>query len=231
MLTGCWASSVRLCISGHSLHPHPPSSSAVCACSPLVSPPSSLPPPTPCQLGFQTPRLPDLFLLAPPQVFICVIRSQNSFPPPVRISTGPQRPGACHCPQRTECFILSRTHPACLRLLWLLRSGRHGGSYTFQQTHLLPAGETASFSASSLAARMEAGPALRGDLPCKAQDADPQLQELLEKARLLLCALSRSGVSDSSTPWTAASQAPLSLGILQVRIPEWVAYPFSRGSS
>ena len=33
------------------------------------------------------------------------------------------------------------------------------------------------------------------------------------------------------TPWTIALQALLSMGILQTRIPEWVAYPFSRGSS
>ena len=33
------------------------------------------------------------------------------------------------------------------------------------------------------------------------------------------------------TPWTAAPQAPLSLGILQVRILEWVAMPSTRGSS
>ena len=33
------------------------------------------------------------------------------------------------------------------------------------------------------------------------------------------------------TPWTVACQAPLSIGILQVRILEWVALPFSRGSS
>ena len=32
------------------------------------------------------------------------------------------------------------------------------------------------------------------------------------------------------TPWTAASQAPLSMGIFQARIPEWVAMPSSRGS-
>ena len=30
---------------------------------------------------------------------------------------------------------------------------------------------------------------------------------------------------------TVALQAPLSMGILQVRILEWVAMPFSRGSS
>ena len=34
-----------------------------------------------------------------------------------------------------------------------------------------------------------------------------------------------------ATPWTVAHQAPLSMGILQVRILEWVAIPFSRGSS
>ena len=31
-----------------------------------------------------------------------------------------------------------------------------------------------------------------------------------------------------ATPWTAAHQAPLSMGILQGRILEWVAMPFSR---
>ena len=34
-----------------------------------------------------------------------------------------------------------------------------------------------------------------------------------------------------STPWTVAHQAPLSVGILQARILEWVAMPSSRGSS
>ena len=33
------------------------------------------------------------------------------------------------------------------------------------------------------------------------------------------------------TPWTVASQASLSMGILQARILEWVAMPSSRGSS
>ena len=33
------------------------------------------------------------------------------------------------------------------------------------------------------------------------------------------------------TPWTAALQAPLSMGTLQARILEWVAMPSSRGSS
>ena len=36
---------------------------------------------------------------------------------------------------------------------------------------------------------------------------------------------------DSATPWTAACQAPLSVGILQTRILEWVATHSSRGSS
>ena len=34
-----------------------------------------------------------------------------------------------------------------------------------------------------------------------------------------------------ATPWTVAHQASLSIGILQARIVEWVAMPFSRGSS
>ena len=33
------------------------------------------------------------------------------------------------------------------------------------------------------------------------------------------------------TPWTVACQAPLSMGILQARILEWVVTPSSRGSS
>ena len=34
-----------------------------------------------------------------------------------------------------------------------------------------------------------------------------------------------------ASPWTVAHQAPLSIGILQARILEWVAMPSSRGSS
>ena len=37
--------------------------------------------------------------------------------------------------------------------------------------------------------------------------------------------------SVTATPWTTAPQTPLSMGILQVRIQEWVAMPSSRGSS
>ena len=43
--------------------------------------------------------------------------------------------------------------------------------------------------------------------------------------------VSSSVMSDSAIPWTAAQQAPLSIRILQARILEWVAIPFSRGSS
>ena len=38
-------------------------------------------------------------------------------------------------------------------------------------------------------------------------------------------------MSNSATPCTLACQAPLSMGILQARILEWVAISFSRGSS
>ena len=34
-----------------------------------------------------------------------------------------------------------------------------------------------------------------------------------------------------AAPWTVAHQAPLSMGILQARILEWVAMPSSRGFS
>ena len=46
-----------------------------------------------------------------------------------------------------------------------------------------------------------------------------------------MCWLSHSVVSDFATPWTIACQVPLSMGILQERILEWVAMPSSRGSS
>ena len=45
------------------------------------------------------------------------------------------------------------------------------------------------------------------------------------------CMLSHSVMSDSETPWTVAHQAPLSIGILQARILEWVAMPWSNRSS
>ena len=38
-----------------------------------------------------------------------------------------------------------------------------------------------------------------------------------------------SVVSDSATLWTVARQDPLSIGIFQARILEWVAVPSSRG--
>ena len=53
--------------------------------------------------------------------------------------------------------------------------------------------------------------------PCKKKDA---------------CVLSRFiCVRLCVTLWTIASQAPLSMGIFQARILEWVAMPSSRGSS
>ena len=45
------------------------------------------------------------------------------------------------------------------------------------------------------------------------------------------CVLSCSVMSDSATLWTVSCQAPLSMGILQARILEWVAIPYSRRSS
>ena len=46
------------------------------------------------------------------------------------------------------------------------------------------------------------------------------------------CVLSRfSHVRLSAIPWTLARQAPLSMGILQARILEWVAMPSHRASS
>ena len=46
-----------------------------------------------------------------------------------------------------------------------------------------------------------------------------------------ICAKSLSRVRLFVTLWTVAHQAPLSMGILQAKILEWVAMPTSRGSS
>ena len=47
----------------------------------------------------------------------------------------------------------------------------------------------------------------------------------------LCCAQLLSCIRLFATPWTVAHQVPLSVGILQARILEWVAISYSRGSS
>ena len=47
----------------------------------------------------------------------------------------------------------------------------------------------------------------------------------------MYCAQSLIHVQLFATPWTVAHHTPLSMGILQARILEWVAMPSSRGSS
>ena len=55
--------------------------------------------------------------------------------------------------------------------------------------------------------------------------------QTLTHRHLLCCAQLLSRVQLCAIPWTAALQAPLSMGIFQARILEWVAMPSSRGSS
>ena len=59
------------------------------------------------------------------------------------------------------------------------------------------------------------------------------LQQILNHCttREVPCAELLSRVWLFATPWTVAHQTPLSMGILQARILEWVAMPSSRGSS
>ena len=59
----------------------------------------------------------------------------------------------------------------------------------------------------------------------------PGVQDCSLCGILLCCALSLSHVRLFATQWTVAHQGPLSMGILHARIVEWVAIPFSRGSS
>ena len=49
--------------------------------------------------------------------------------------------------------------------------------------------------------------------------------------QLYVCVLCFSCVRLFATPWTVAPQAPLSMGILQARILDWVAMPSSREDS
>ena len=69
----------------------------------------------------------------------------------------------------------------------------------------------------------------------RGRGAPPPLQSkaLPKSSSRSLCAyvLGHSVISDSATPCIVALQAPLSMGILQARILEWVAMPSSRGSS
>ena len=61
----------------------------------------------------------------------------------------------------------------------------------------------------------------------------PQLQQpthFLYSFLVMLCSLSQL-CRLFVTPWTVARQAPLSVGILQARILEWVAMPSSKRSS
>ena len=50
----------------------------------------------------------------------------------------------------------------------------------------------------------------------------------IKKRYAMLCLVAQSGLT-LATSWTIAHQAPLSMGILQARILEWVAMPSSRG--
>ena len=57
------------------------------------------------------------------------------------------------------------------------------------------------------------------------------LYSLVKLSLLATCALQLRCVLLFVTLWTVACQAPLSMGILQARILDWVAFPSSRGSS
>ena len=55
--------------------------------------------------------------------------------------------------------------------------------------------------------------------------------DLTQSSPVVLCALLLSHVRLFAIPWTVALKAPLSMGILQVRILEWVAMSSSRASA
>ena len=53
---------------------------------------------------------------------------------------------------------------------------------------------------------------------------------IVSRKYAVLCAEMVSHVRLFVTPWTVARQVPLSMVILQARILEWVAMPYSRGA-
>ena len=54
---------------------------------------------------------------------------------------------------------------------------------------------------------------------------------IITSTTCISCACLAACVQHFATLWTASLQAPLSMGILQARLLEWVAMPSSRGSS
>ena len=58
---------------------------------------------------------------------------------------------------------------------------------------------------------------------------DQRTERLINLSHVCACAQSLSRVQLFATPWTVAHQAPLSMGILQARILEWVAMPSLQG--
>ena len=67
----------------------------------------------------------------------------------------------------------------------------------------------------------------KGEKRCQKSSPDFWFQL---RGYLLCCDLSLSCVWLFATPWTVAHQAPLSMGILQARMMEWVAMPSFRES-
>ena len=61
------------------------------------------------------------------------------------------------------------------------------------------------------------------------EPSEPTTNMTSPRPECLLCVL--SPVRLCVTPWTVARQAPLSMGLFQARVLEWVAISFSRGCS
>ena len=71
----------------------------------------------------------------------------------------------------------------------------------------------------------------RLSIPTVGCNGGPQKSFFTSSRNLCCIVLSRSVVSISANPSFVAHQAPLSMGILQARILEWICMPSSRGSS
>ena len=95
-------------------------------------------------------------------------------------------------------------------------------------TSLSPQERGGSLSSSPIPAG-EGHALLETEMKDRVPPADPQLQCTLWEGWLQRV-FKVASVQLFATPWTAACQAPLSMGILQARILEWVAMPSSRGS-
>ena len=143
-----------------------------------------------------------------------------------------------------ECEVTRVEKPCALRSLCTLGSEhqhflwvrRHSGLK--RKSFHLHGGHTeltAPTTSCALESGAQGGSAVRSQVQGRRQGSEPTWSE--QNVSAPLCLLERKKVQSFGhvqlfvTPWTAAYQAPSSMGFFHARGLEWVAISFSRGSS